>query len=319
MIFIHGGEMKKSIFIILSLLSSVAFADTVATEQLLYEGFSQHEELNLSTEKTRTEWRYVEVPSTCYRSEVRRRCIQRPPICRNICNSHGNCRRSCRPGGLVCRNVVVRIPYSCLRTVRRAFQVHDYFVETNVQFEFYNNEVEEAVRERLTMTVRGETPELKVQGSNNYFLILDNKTQSFNMRNGVKNINLIYKISLVPTTRAIEVLGSGIKNVKYRNGMLNFSLGAGFNFNQFKQRIRIYQNRRLGRDTLLLDRDLSQQEMNVATTANASLISIDLKNLGVNIPSKIRVILDTSFIIDEARILNANQVKTSTSANWIFR
>ncbi len=315
--------MMKSTLLILSLvlgsMSSVAWGDTVAIEQLLYQGASQSEELNLSTEKTRTEYRDVRVPATCYRVEYRRQCTRRPSRCRRVCDRLGNCRRTCSPGGVICRNVAVRVPYRCTRIERRSYQVHDYYVQTKVKFQFNNSEVSDIVRENFTVRVTGERVKLEATGSNNYFLVLDTQLQSESMSNGVKYIDQIFKVSLVPANLAKSVLGDNITNVKLRNGVLNFHLGAGFNLSKFSQQIRIYQNRRLGSDPLLLNKFLTQHDMSVQSTASASIISVDLNSLGINIPAKMRVILDTKFKVDENKVLNKGQLKTSASANWIFR
>ncbi len=311
--------MKKFLVLFLALLSTTSFADTSAIERLLYDGYNSIEEMNLTTEKTRTEIRTVRVPATCYRTEYRQRCTQRAPQCRTICDRNGRCRNQCRPGGRVCNTVPVSVPYRCMRNETRAYQVHDYYVETNVKFNFNTSEVSDIVREEFTMRMTGERPSLSVKGSKNYFLVLDRQSRNESRRAGVKYVNLTYKVNLIPANRANEVLKNGIQNVKLRNGILNFQLGAGFNLRSFTQQIRIFQNRRLGSDPLLLDKFLSNREKNVQGAANASQVSIDLNALGVNIPSKLRVILDTRFDIDENKILNKGEIPSSVSANWVFR
>lgn len=311
--------MKKALFLVFTLLSTAVLADTSAVETLLYDGYNTVEEMNLSTEKTKTEYRNVRVPSTCYRTEYRQRCRTTPPQCRTVCDRNGNCRNRCAPARRVCNTVPVQVPYSCMRTERRAYQVHDYYVETNVRFQFNTADVSDIVREELTMRMTGETASLSANGSNNYFLVLDRQSRNESRSSGVKHINLLYKVNLVPARRAQEVLGNGIQNVKLRSGILTFNLGAGFNLRSFTQQIKIFQNRRFGTDPLLLDRKLSGQDMNVQGTASSSLVTIDLNALGVNIPTKLRVILDTKFDIDENKILNRGELKSSASANWVFR
>ncbi|MDH5415238.1 MAG: hypothetical protein OEW87_13965, partial [Flavobacteriaceae bacterium] len=53
------GSMKKAILLLMCLLGTSAYADTTAVEELLYDGMNTSEEINLSTEKTRTEYRNV--------------------------------------------------------------------------------------------------------------------------------------------------------------------------------------------------------------------------------------------------------------------
>jgi hypothetical protein len=311
--------MKKALFLVLTLLSTAVFADTSAVERLLYDGYSTVEEMNLSTEKTRVEYRTVRVPATCYRTEYRQRCTTRPPQCRTVCDRNGNCRNRCAPAQRVCNRVPVQVAYRCMRNERRAFQVHDYFVETNVQFQFNTADVSDIVREEFTMRMVGERATLSAIGSKNYFLVLDRQSRNESRSAGYKYVNLVYKVNLVPAARAQEVLRNGIQNVKLRSGILTFNLGAGFNLRSFTQEIKIFQNRRFGTDYLVLDKRLSGTDMNVQGASNSSLVTIDLNSLGVNVPSKLRVILDTKFDIDERKILNRGQLKSSANANWIFR
>ena len=105
----------------------------------------------------------------------------------------------------------------------------------------------------------------------------------------------------------------------FHDGFLNFNLGAGFNLKDFSQQIKIFRNRRFGSDPIILDKYLNDNELNVQSTTNASAISIDLNGLGINLPSKVRVILNTEFLIGENNVLNKNEITTSASANWVFR
>ena len=312
--------MKQVLLFVLMFGFGQAFADSTAVETFLFNGLEESKEVNLTTEKTRTEYRTVRVPSTCYRREVRRICENRRPVCRRVCDRRGNCRRSCSTGGRICRNVVVNRPYRCMRTETRAVEVFDYFVETKVKFEFNNRNIgADAVKEQFSMRMTGERANLSVASSKNYLIVLDKELRSERAGNGVKNVDLTYKISLLPAQSSSRVLENGIRNVKLRNGILNFTLGAGFNLNDFSQQIRIFKNRRLGTDTLLLNKFLSENDANVQSTASGSAISIDLSSLGVDIPSKLRVILDTKYKIDENQVLNRNEVKLNASANWVFR
>jgi hypothetical protein len=206
-----------------------------------------------------------------------------------------------------------------MRQETRAVQVHDYYVETNVRFEFALANTSDAVRENFNMKMVGERAELTVKGSKNYFVVLDLQRRNESRQAGVKYVDLLYKVRLVSANQARSVLGNGIKNVKLRSGVLTFSLGAGFNLSEFAQQIRIFQNRRLGSDTLLLDKYLSANETDIQTTNNASNVSIDLNALGVKLPSKMRVILDTSYNLDENKILNRGEIELKANANWVFR
>ena len=315
-----GIEMKQIILcFILAVASSALMADTTDIRDLFFDGSADYQEVNLSTEKTRTEYRTIQVPSTCYRSVVRRVCYNRPRSCRRVCDRNGNCRRVCSGGGRVCRDEVRQIPYRCMRTETRAYEVHDYYVETNVKFQFNTADVAQDAAENFKVRVVGETPSLSVKSSKNYIIVLDKEGITSNRQGGVKYVDLVYKINFIPTAQLNSVLGNGIRKVKLRKGVLNFHLGAGFNFDKFSQKIRIFRNRRLGSDVLLLNKFLTANEANVQSTASSSILTVDLNSLGIKLPSKMRVILDTEYKIDENTVLNKSDLKLDASANWIFR
>lgn len=299
----------KLITTILMVLSFSVSADTTDMRTFLLSGDTNSISLNLSTEKTRTEYRWVNVPSTCYRTVTRR-------VCRPVrqCDNRGNCRTINR-----CRPVTQRVPYRCMRSVRQSYEVLDYIVETAANFDFALPQDLSAVREEMTLKMVGERAQLSVNSSKNFFLVLDAQNRVERRESGVKYVDLTYKVRLVSAEAAKNVLDSGIQNVKLTSGVLTFSLGAGFNLNDFTQQIRIYKNRRLGSDTLLLDRNLASNEADIQQTNNASSISIDLNELGISLPSKMRVILDTKYNIDINKVLNRGEIKTEASANWIFR
>lgn len=315
-----GGFMNKFLlFLLLSVVSSFALADSTDIRNFLFDGSADYQEVNLSTEKTRTEYRTVQVPSTCYRTVYRRVCSPAPRNCRQVCRN-GNCRRVCSGGGgTVCRTVPSTQPFPCMRTETRAYQVHDYYVETTARFEFNNTDVANDAAENFTMKMIGEVASLSVNSSKNYIIVLDKQQRAEQRQAGVKYVDITYKINFVPTAQLNEVLGNGIQKVKLKDGVLNFHLGAGFNFDNFIQNIKIYQNRRVGSDILLLDRVLTASEANVQSTSAASILSVNLKNLGISLPSKMRVILDTKYKVDENKVLNRGELKLDASANWVFR
>lgn len=299
----------KLITTILMVMSFAVSADTTDIRTFLLAGDTNNVSLNLTTEKTRTEYRWVNIPSTCYRTVTRR-------VCRPVrqCDRRGNCRTINR-----CRPVTQRVPYRCMRQVRQSYQVLDYYVETTANFDFALPQDLGAVREEMTLQMTGERAQLSVNSSKNFFLVLDGQNRVERREAGVKYIDLTYKVRFVSAEMAKNVLNGGIQNVSLSSGVLNFTLGAGFNLNDFTQQIRIFRNRRLGSDTLLLDRNLASNEANIQTTNNASNVTIDLRSLGIELPSKMRVILDTKYNIDINKVLNRGEIKTDASANWIFR
>jgi hypothetical protein len=310
--------MKNLLLIMMMMISSYSFADTIDSQSVLVDGSQTVEELMLNTEKTRTEYRTVRVPSTCYRTEYRRRCTRQPQNCRTICRNN-RCRRVCSGGGqTICRNVPVNVPYRCMRNETRAYEVHDYDVSTRAKLNFDLDDVSGGANERFTITMNGEMDSLRVNGSKNYALLLDNKNRSEIRRQGVKDVELNYDVRLVKAKTITQTLGRGIQNVSLRNGILRFSVGKGFNTKDFTQNLKVYRSRRLATDVLLFDRNMMDNEMEVNVNGNTSEVSIDLASLGIQLPAKTRVIMSTSYNLGGAQLLNADEIKTEASANWIF-
>lgn len=309
--------MKNLLLILVLIVSNFALADTTDIRELLFTG-ENYAEVNLSTEKTKTEYRTVTVPSTCYRTVYRQRCGTSQPQCRPVCRN-GSCRTVCPPPRPVCRTVPVQEPYRCMRQETRAVQVHDYFVETKVRFEFNNADVRDNAYESFKVQMNGEISSLSVNGSKNYIIVLDKQSRTEDRRAGVKHVDLTYKLNFVPSEQLVNVLGNGIKNVKYRRGVVTFRLGAGFNLHDFTQDLQVYQNRRLGRDRLLLNTKLSENDANVQTIANDSVVSVDLNSMGINAPVKARIILKTKYNFDINKVLNRNEFKFEDSKNIVFR
>lgn len=311
--------MKALTLSFLMLLSVSAFADSVATESVWFDGSSESDVVSLATEETRTEYRTVTVPSTCYRTEYRHRCHWSPGHCRQVCNPVGLCRRVCSPGRQICRNVPVRIPYSCQRQIRQAYEVFDYNVNTTVEFAYELENLLSGAGEEFTVKAVGKQVSVSLNDSKQY-LVLKRKTEASSSRQGdLLTQNFSYKFSFVPAKIVQETLGSGVQNVSLNNGVLTFALGKHFNTEDFVQNLRIYEYRWLGRDTLLLDKNLSSDQMSVSTDGELKVVRVNLNNLGIDLPSKIRVIMTTSYDAKGAQIMNADSFELEASANWIFK
>lgn len=309
--------MKKLLLILSLMMALPVMADSVDVRSFWFDGSQSVADLQLSTEKTRTEYRTVTVPATCYRTEYRRRCTRQPQNCRQVCRN-GQCRRVCSAPRTVCRNIPVSVPYRCMRTERRPFQVHDYYVETQAQIKFDASEINGGAGEEFKVRMEGDRDGFSVNGSKNYLAMLINKDRREVRNGGVKNVNLTYDVTFASAKKIQETLGNGIKNVSLRNGILKFELGKAFNTVDFIQNLKVYRSRRLATDVLLFDRNLTQEEMDVQVNGSVAAVTIDLESLGINVPSKTRVILNTSYNTRGLLVLNPKDVKTEASANWIF-
>lgn len=309
--------MKKLLLMLSLVMALPVMADTVDVQSYWFDGSQAVGNVMLSTEKTRTEWRSVRVPATCYRTEMRRRCTRQPQQCRQVCRN-GQCRRVCSQPRTICRNVQVRVPYRCYRMERRPFEVHDYYVDTHAELNFDLTNVSGGAGENFSVRMNGERDGISVKGSKNYLAMLVNKNRTERRNGDVKQVNLNYDVTFASAKKITETLGNGIKNVSLRGGVLKFELGSSFNTTEFIQNLKVFRSRRMATDILLFDRNLTEQDMDIQTNGSRAVVTVDLASLGINVPAKTRVIMNTKYNTRGLLILNPNDVKTEASANWIF-
>lgn len=292
------------LFILLCLMiSSVAFASSFDSKQFLYNGSVLSEEVNLATEVTKTVYENRVVRSTCYRREVRRQC-------RRVCQNN-RCRN-------VCRNVVVRRPYTCYVNRTVPVQVFDYENISKSTFSFVSDGVSNDIAETFVVSQRGSKVGIDVKSSGNYLIKLKKNFEDVQRDRDVRYVTTDYTVSFTDISLAKKVLANGLKGVKLIRNVLKFNVGSGFDLNSFNLNLKLFRNRSFASDILLFDRDVRE----IATLSDNGFITevtIDLNKLGVNLPSKKRVIVDIDYIVDAYGSINKDDVKLSTSANWKFK
>jgi len=295
--------MKLLLSLILIISSSV-FANSVDIKRFTYTGQNNLEQVNLSTEVTKTIYENRTVRSTCYRTSTRRQC-------RRVCSSNRRCRT-------ICRNVIVRRPYTCYRNRRVAVQVFDYENISDLTFSFDSPDTNTNFNEDFTITQRGSNFDVDVNGSGNQLIRLRKTSENITRDNDVRYVKTDFAVSFTNVALGSKVLSSGLTGVKLSSNVLTFNVGSGYNLKDFDLNLKLYRNRRFGSDILILDRDVR----NVAKLNDNGFITevtIDLNELGVNVPNNKRIIIDTKYDIDLTGALNAQELKLSASENWIFR
>ena len=309
----------KKVALFLGLLMSVSlFADTTQTERVYFDGTQQVDSVETRTEVTRTEYRTVTVPSTCYRTEYRYRCTMRPSRCRTRCDRNRNCRRICSRPRRICRNVPVRVPYRCMRQVQQPYEVLDYYVDTEINFEYDLSDILNGAGEEFEVTVSGKEVNMSVADSGNYLILKKNEIADAQRSADTLTQKITYDLDFVQMSKVRGTLGAGVQDVSYRNGVLYFALGKGFNTKDFIQNIKIYNSRRFRTDVLLFDRNLTENQMDIQTNGNQTQVSIDMTKLNVNLPSRMRVIMTSKYNTRGAEPLNIKESELEASANWIF-
>lgn len=292
------------LFVLLGLIiSSVAFSNTFDSRQFYFNGTNLSEEVNLSTEVTKTVYENRVVRSTCYRRDVRRQC-------RRVCQNN-RCRN-------VCRNVVVRRPYTCYINRTVPVQIFDYENISKSTFNFENEGTFGDLGETFVVTQRGSKTGVEVKGSGNYLVRLKKNFEDIQREQGVRYVTTDYTVSFTDISLAKKVLSNGIKGVKLKRNILTFNVGSGFDLNFFNFNLKLFRNRSLASDILLFNRDVRDLAI-LRDNGFLTEVTIDLSKLGVNLPSKKRIIVDIDYIVDTYGALNSKDVKLKTSANWKFK
>lgn len=310
--------MKFFVALSFAFISQFAFANTTDTASVFYQGQSNIEQVQLSTQKTHTEYREVEVRTTCYRTDYRYQCTTQPPMCRTECRN-GQCRRICSgPPRRICRNIPVQVPYSCTRIERQPYQVFDYYVDSNIEFNFEGDVTSAA--ETFKVTQRGEEVSVNVAASNRYALVLKDTMRSEEMSGNTKFLDIRYFIELVDLANAKEALRNGLREIKLTQNVLTFRAGKGYAVEDFTKHLKLYQSRVIGSDTLLLDRQLADHEITIEEQASDSLVTIDLNQFGINLPNRLKVIFETEYALAGRGLMNQDSVSNlSANFNYLFK
>lgn len=305
----------RMLSIVLLILSSMAFSDTSDMKTIRVGNDMPNNIVELLTEKTRIEQRTVVVNSTCSRTEYQYRCHNQPPICRNECRN-GYCRRVCYPGRRVCSNIPVRVNYPCQRTETRQVEVFDHYVNTSVKLnlDFGDNNI----NEQITFIARGNQLIAKSNTKNYAVYITDKDIRSSSTGQTVyKDVEL--SIKYIDAQKINNVIGNGIKNVHLRNNILSFELDRDFNFKDFSQHIKLFEDQRIGGDVFLREKDLMKADMmDIQVNGNKKVMSLDLRSIINRTPQRLRVVLSTEYKPLNYTLLNYETLETKTSASWLF-
>lgn len=293
----------KFLYLIFMIVGSSLFADSFDSKQFFYNGSSSQEQVNLSTEVTKTVYENRVVRSTCYRDTIRR-------ICRRECRDN-RCRN-------VCRDVISRIPYTCYINRTVPIQVFDYENISSTTFNFTQPDAQSNISETFVVSQRGLDQSIRVNSSGNYLVQLQKQFEDIQRDDRVRHVTTSYNVNLLDITLAKKVLGSGINGVSLRSNVLKFNVGSGFNTSDFSFDLKVFRNRSLGTDIILFDRDVrSIAKLN--DNGFITEISIDLSELGISLPRKKRIIVDMKYHLTGSGYINLDDVKTSAYGNWKFK
>jgi hypothetical protein len=264
-------------------------ASTGETKSFLYDGSQESVELLLRGEKTHTEYRVEDLPSTCYRNEV----VGYHTVCTG--GHYGPYPRPYphpypgphhpgpHPYPRTCyREPIYRqIPYSCIRTVRTPYEVKDFDVDTKVVLNVVRNG-EAVPAEKFTVTLRGDQLTLMMDGSKRYVGVVKNESIKEQMAGSVKVIDAVYNVELVDTQEVVAAIQ--LKRIAMNKGVVELKAGKFADRGDLGLSLTIVKKKALATDEILLDRILTAGEYDAqAEDAIATNIDVNTQALGLNL------------------------------------
>lgn len=323
-------KLLTSIFTVA--LSFSALASSVETKSFIYDGSQNSAEIVLRGEKTHTEYRVEDIRTTCYRQEIAGYST--------ICTGGGYYGPGPwphnrpypgpyypRPGGYPypgqmnqCyqQPIYRQVAYSCVQTVRTPFEVKDYDVDARVIVDVTNVSSELTPGEKINVTLAGDSISFDAVGSKKFFIVKKKQDIRSSMNGSVKMIDGLLAIELVeaaPVLKAIKLTGISVKD-----SVLNLNLGPIESRENINFSLKIAKKKTLGSDTVLLDRSLSTDEVEVVSTATGSSAGVDVANLGVELSGGKFSLTAKATVKVDGTMMNASQFRDllETSKTLIY-
>lgn len=269
--------MKMLVGLLSLALSFASVASTGETKTFTYDGTQNSVELILKGEKTHTEYRYEERRTTCYRTDI----VGYRTVCRG--GGYGGPRGPRPYPGRSCyRQPIYRqVAYPCSQTVQIPYEVKDFDVEARVIVDV--TKLPEAVTtgETFKVTLHGDELSIATVGSKKFFLVLNHKDVRGTINGSVKFLDAIYAVELVEAAPVLKALN--MTKITYTTKpVLSFDLGPVASRENLGFSLKVTHKRTLASDTVLFDRELAVNEVEVNAEGkggvNFETLGIDLKD-----------------------------------------
>ncbi len=283
----------KSLFFVLSLVFAVtASASTSESRSVRFDGSAESAVLSLRAEKTHTEYRYEQVPRTCYRNVVvghRRVCRQPTPT---------------QPGQCWSEPIYRTEPYTCWETVRIPYEVFDYYVQAELAINFGALPAGLAANEVVTATLSGDSLTLRSSGTRALIVELAALSQAREMRGNTLMIDASAQLAfhaLAPVKAALNM-----NSVSIKQNVMTYTLGPIADVG-IKHSLKILDNPVLGSSTTLFNGEIgaqvSSEERGAITAMRIAFADVLGRELG---RGRYSVTAKASFL-EGATILNAHE------------
>lgn len=291
--------MKMLSAVLMLVLSISAFASS-ETKTFFFDGTQDAVQMSLRAEETHTEYRYEQIRTTCTRQVVHYRtsCHHTP---------HGN----------VCQTIPYyrTVYYPCIQTVRIPYEVKDFDVEATVDLKVKGVENMPA-GETFKVTLNGANISLAATGSKNFFIMLKKQAVSSSISGSVKFVTASYEAELVPAASVVKSLE--MTNIAIKDSVLSFTMGPVASPELIGYHLTVKKAPILGSDTVLFDRELASNEIQLNTAERASIGKVDIEKLGVSLSSGRHTLTAKAFFKHEGTILNASQFETTEASRTLI-
>lgn len=264
------------------ILSTGLFASTVDTATFIYDGSRDSVELVLNAEKTHTEYRTEERPSTCYRQEF----MGYRTVCSGGYGGGGHPRRGggWRGGARSCwsQPVYRRVAYSCMQSVTISYEVKDYDVDARVIVDVTNLSSATTPGETFKVTLKGDKLSFEAIGSKKFFIVKKKDTTRSSMNGSVKFMDALLVVELIESAPVLKALK--ITDNSFQDENLRFNIGPTKNLESLGFSLKVTKVKFLANDPVLFDRKLADSELQINSLGNLSEINVNLKNLNFEMP-----------------------------------
>lgn len=290
-------KMLSAVFMLVMSISAFASSET---RTFFFDGTQDSIQMSLRAEETHTEYRYEQRHTICYRQVVHYRTT---------------CHHT--PQGNVCQSVPYyrTVSYPCIETVRIPYEVKDFDVEATVDLKVKGVENMQQ-SETFKVTLNGARVSLSAIGSKNFFIMLKKQNVSSSIRGSVKFVTASYEAELVPAASVVKALE--MTNISIKDSVLSFTMGPVETPELIGYQLTVKKAPVLGSDTVLFDRELAANEIQLNTTERSSMGKVDIQRLGLVLSSGRHTLTAKAFFKHAGTILNASQFESTEASRTLI-
>lgn len=299
--------MKLFIGLMTLAMSFATIASTGESKTFIYDGTRPSVELILRGEKTHTEYRYENRPSTCYRQEI--------VGYRTVCNGGGP-RPSPRPSNCYRTPIYRQVAYTCMQTIQIPYEVKDYDVEARMIIDVTKLSEVATPGEQFKVTLFGDDLSVTANGSKKFIIVQKKLDIRSNISGNVKFMDGLMAVELVEAAPVLETLK--LSGITLKRPTLNYNLGPIVNRSALGFSLSAVKNRRLSSDVTLFNRELNPSEIELSPTQTGTQASINIANLDIRTADSKITFTAKAFFKTDGAVLNKSQFENGLEAKKVL-